>query len=397
MSAQQHRERQRQRVDTLEDCLRQRDQEIAKLKGEVTSLSDKNRRLTSLIRQLEADSCPNLDDVLNGLGDECDSSLLLPTPASSASSSSPPQSVAGGIKKDEENRYGHHHASNPMSSFPSCVPRVGAGNSGVVSGVAEVDVIVDSVGGGAGEDTDGSGGGVTTDQAQSSCSESDCDDVSPLSTLGSRTGGAPSTPPLSPARDDGNASSGSGDYPSPSPPPALSLTKADFSLRGSSSFSSLSKAAVTGLPLIPEFSVPAGVFSSAPLEAVGGGGRGGAPVEVSPDGGVSAAATTAGGAGGVATEGGLCAGLLSSGTAERVGGSGEGVVEGGGGGGEKDGKDEDEHMEISGVFGTGTGAVDEDDLTMGALDPMEIDALLAYADNHNFIDNPTTTTTAAAA
>lgn len=35
MSAQQHRERQRQRVDTLEDCLRQRDQEIAKLKGEV--------------------------------------------------------------------------------------------------------------------------------------------------------------------------------------------------------------------------------------------------------------------------------------------------------------------------------------------------------------------------
>ena len=39
MSAQQHRERQRQRVDTLEDCLRQRDQEIAKLKGEVRAPS----------------------------------------------------------------------------------------------------------------------------------------------------------------------------------------------------------------------------------------------------------------------------------------------------------------------------------------------------------------------
>ena len=31
MSAQQHRERQRQRVDTLEGCLRERDDEIAKL------------------------------------------------------------------------------------------------------------------------------------------------------------------------------------------------------------------------------------------------------------------------------------------------------------------------------------------------------------------------------
>lgn len=35
MSAQQHRERQRQRVDALEDCLRERDAEIVKLKDQV--------------------------------------------------------------------------------------------------------------------------------------------------------------------------------------------------------------------------------------------------------------------------------------------------------------------------------------------------------------------------
>ena len=35
MSAQQHRERQRQRVDTLEGCLRERDDEIAKLREQV--------------------------------------------------------------------------------------------------------------------------------------------------------------------------------------------------------------------------------------------------------------------------------------------------------------------------------------------------------------------------
>lgn len=35
MSAQQHRERQRNRVDTLEGCLRERDDEIAKLREQV--------------------------------------------------------------------------------------------------------------------------------------------------------------------------------------------------------------------------------------------------------------------------------------------------------------------------------------------------------------------------
>ena len=142
----------------------------------VASLSDKNRRLTGLVRQLEADSCPNLDDVLNGLGDECHSSLILPTPASSSSSSSSPQCAVGVTKeKDHEDRYSHLHALNPTSSFLSCVPRVGQGGSGAVSVVSEADGIVDSMAGGVGEDTDGSGGGVTTDQAQSSSSESDFD------------------------------------------------------------------------------------------------------------------------------------------------------------------------------------------------------------------------------
>lgn len=37
MSAQQHRERQRERVETLEDCVRQRDGEIASLKQQVSA------------------------------------------------------------------------------------------------------------------------------------------------------------------------------------------------------------------------------------------------------------------------------------------------------------------------------------------------------------------------
>ncbi|CAM9664653.1 unnamed protein product, partial [Choristocarpus tenellus] len=125
MSAQQHRERQRRHVETLEQCLREKDDQILSLKKQAQELEEKNKNLEERVQKLEAGEFPTLEDVLLGLDD---------TWSSESASHAPPEVLreictnlsgvlAGdkdtevGIKAKTRSRNGtKNHAAMPISS-----------------------------------------------------------------------------------------------------------------------------------------------------------------------------------------------------------------------------------------------------------------------------------------
>eukprot|EP00752_Nemacystus_decipiens_P011557 g10263.t1 len=342
MSAQQHRERQRQRVDALEGCLRERDEEIAKLREQVAFLTSRNQRLADRVQELEQ----------------------------AAGETEEPQ------KQGQQQQRG---VSSTQPFLGATITQAASGSFCCGHAAAAAAAAAARDGKGSGGETSDGGGITTEDQAHSSSSESDSDDLSPMSSLDNRSGG-PGTPPLSPiaagAVDPSTTITTTGGAAAA----AAAVLSAGSSLEGMVEFSlsataldmdeamvdaasSLSPPAGT---LSRSFSRVAAAVASSDIGgyggiASGGGGGGGdrggggplppvaplAAMEFSAPDGVAAAAAPARAPEAASPREGACtSGLLAF---------------------------------DSGAGGENDLASCEDQLTMEALDPMEIDALLACA------------------
>lgn len=135
----------------------------------VADLTDKNLRLTSRVLQLEAGTCPTLEDVLMGLEDESATSSTAASTVTIGTSSwpAPKDPAAATVVPDKEPIVIANTATEAAGTTINAAA-FGDPKSTVAAAAAEGGVIVAS-----GSDTEG--GGVTTDQSHSSSSESDSD------------------------------------------------------------------------------------------------------------------------------------------------------------------------------------------------------------------------------
>ncbi|CAM9886434.1 unnamed protein product, partial [Choristocarpus tenellus] len=173
MSAQQHRERQRRRVENLEQCLREKDIQITSLEKLVQELQAWNKHLEQQVQKLETEEFPSLEDVLLGLDD---SSL-----------------------------------SEPVSDAPEVVCKPSSLSPLELDVEGEVVTLEKATTPGIIDVEDSEEKAITTDHSNSS-SEEDSNDLSPLTSIysspmessrgveGRGGGGVIATPPLSPVQ-----------------------------------------------------------------------------------------------------------------------------------------------------------------------------------------------------
>ncbi|CAM9342845.1 unnamed protein product [Ectocarpus sp. 13 AM-2016] len=409
MSAQQHRERQRQRVDTLEDCLRLRDNEIAKLEKQVASLTERNTELTERVLQLES------------VGGESETQQQQQRQQQTNADSSPAHAAAPAAAAVAAVAAA---ASTDTATGSFCCEHAAAAFKLASSSSAAEGVSASTArgkGGGAYDASD-TGGVTTEDQAHSSSSESDSDDLSPMSTLDKRSN-HPATPPLSPSNATGGGAMAMASVVAGGIAGSFAVTDEllEFSL---SACGTTAGAATTGTggvwtggdvmmdgeeeeeeaaspPLARSFSTVAAAVAAiddaGPAVGVGEAAAGAGAAAPPPP---RLAETLS------AMEFSVPDGVMAADSAQAQPPTGSGVssasgllafeAAGGGGGGSGAGAAEGlvpfgDHPAAADGMGC---CSEEDELTMAALDPMEIDALLACAggDGEDCVKDPFDTT-----